>query len=163
MVSGAFGNVSSSGSLPSSGTWQATGTSTTAGGYLSCPVPSVPAAQTYGQTGSPGLSASGDTIDPSGSFAEPVDTATGAYSTTETDASLAGLGVPFSFTRSYTSANPYSGPLGPGWTDSLNTLVLPGTGQVTLQSGNGQTTVYTQNSNGSYTGGPGRGLARGPS
>ena len=155
LVSGAFGNVSSSGSLPSSGTWQATGTSTTAGGYLSCPVPSVPAAQTYGQTGSPGLSASGDTIDPSGSFAEPVDTATGAYSTTETDASLAGLGVPFSFTRSYTSANPYSGPLGPGWTDSLNTLVLPGTGQVTLQSGNGQTTVYTQNSNGSYTGGPG--------
>ena len=154
-VSGVFSSVSSSGSLPSGGTWQATGTSTTAGAYLSCPIPSVPAAQTYGQTGSAGFSGSGDSVDPSGSFAEPVDTATGAYSTTETDASLAGLGVAFNFTRAYTSADTYSGPLGPSWTDSLNIFLVPGSGQVALHSGDGQVTLYTQNPGGSYTGAPG--------
>jgi RHS repeat-associated protein len=115
--------------------------------YEQCPTPPpVSAAETYG-TGS------GDSVNPSGYQAEPVNTATGAYNTTMTDGSLPGLGVTLGFTRSYTSANSYSGPLGPGWTDSLNVfLTSQANGNVVLSSGAGQQTTYTLNADGSYAG-----------
>ena len=53
-------------------------------------------------------------LTPRASVAEPVNTATGAYNSSETDAALSGLGVSFAFARSYTSSNSYSGPLGRG-------------------------------------------------
>jgi RHS repeat-associated protein len=78
---------------------------------------------------------------------EPVDMATGSFYTGSVDVSLPGIGVPFVFTRSYNSADPTSGPLGPGWTDSLNWTATVGTGgDVTLRSGTGQQLHFTDNS-----------------
>ena len=148
-VSGTFPDIEG-GNLPSNGTWQATSGGTTAGATVYCTPPAVPPGQTYGTGGSD------DSVNPSGYYAEPVDTATGAYSTTETDASLAGIGIPFSFTRSYTSANTYSGPLGPGWTDSMNVFLSGSTqSDVTLYSEDGQQATFTGAGNGGYTPPPG--------
>ena len=148
-VSGSWSSVYG-GNFPSGATWQATTTSTTAGAFVSCPVVDVPAADTYG------AGSSDDSVNPSGYQAEPVNTATGAYNTTQTDATLVGLGVRFGFTRSYTSSNAYSGPLGTGWTDSMNVfLTSQGDGSVVLSSEDGQQTTFTPEGNGSYTAAPG--------
>ena len=141
---------SASGPTPPGGTWETTSTSTSAGAYIYCPPPPAPESDTYGTGGSI------DVSNPSGYYAEPVDTATGAYSTTETDATLQSAGIPFTFTRSYTSSNTYSGPLGPGWTDSMNVLLSGSTqGNVTLHSENGQQTTFTGAGDGTYTAAPG--------
>jgi YD repeat-containing protein len=138
------------GNIPSNGSWQATSSATNATAYMYCTPPPVPPAQTYGN------GSSYDSVNPSGYQAEPVNTATGAYSTTQTDAQLAGIGVPFSFVRSYTSSNTYSGPLGTGWTDSMNVFLSGATqSQVTLYSENGQQTSFTGAGNGAYTAPPG--------
>ncbi len=134
------------GTVPSGGTWAGSVTSTAVTAVLNCPTPSTPQPQTYG------AGSSADAVNPAGYFAEPVNTATGAYSTTETDASLPGIGVPFRFVRYYTSPDPYTGPLGPGWTDSMN-VFLSGSPQsnVTLSSENGQQTVFNGAGNGTYS------------
>jgi RHS repeat-associated protein len=44
-----------------------------------------------------------------------VNTATGAFSRVEQDLAMASFGVPFTSRRVYSSANPTSGPFGPGW------------------------------------------------
>ena len=120
-VSGAWDGVS--GPAPSGGTWEPTAHSDTAGAYIYCPPPPQSAPQTYGN------GSSIDAVNASGYEAEPVNTGTGAYTSTETDAKLAGIGVPFTFTRSYTSSDTASGPLGVGWTDSMNvTATASGTG-----------------------------------
>ena len=106
-VDGAWSGVGGNG-LPSGGSWQSSVSSASAGAFVYCPPPEVPSSSTFGYGSSP------DGINPSGYAAEPVDTATGAYNTSEIDASIPGLGVPFEFTRSYTSSNPYSGPLDRG-------------------------------------------------
>ena len=148
-VSGSWATISSPGG-PSSGSWQPSVTSTTAGAFVYCPVPSPPTAETYG-TGT-----SYDALNPSGYAAEPVNTLTGAYNTSETDATLGGLGIRFGFTRSYTSSNSYSGPLGLGWTDSLNVFLTPQqNGDVVLNSEDGQQTTFTSKGGGTYQGGPG--------
>ncbi len=147
-LAGGFDYVSGGNSL-SEGSWEPEATSTTAGGYRYCPPPPTPAAETYGAGGSY------DSYNPSGYAAEPVNTATGAYNTTETDASMPGLGVAFNFTRSYTSSNPYDGPLGTGWTDSLNVLIKTEGSNAVLYSEDGQQTTFTPNGEGGYTGGPG--------
>jgi RHS repeat-associated protein len=136
--------------LPSRGSWQTTVSSTAAGGFVFCPPPEVPPSSTFG------YGSSYDGVNPSGYAAEPVDTATGAYNTSEVDGSLPGLGVAFNFTRSYTSSNPYSGTLGAGWTDSLNVFLTaePG-GEVLLSSENGQLTSFRPTGEGTYEGGPG--------
>jgi RHS repeat-associated protein len=106
----------------------------------------MPAALSYG--GGYGI----DGANTSGYVAEPVDTATGAYSTTETDATLASAGQQFTLARSYTSNDPYSGPLGLGWTDSLNAFAtLNADGSVSVTGGTGQVTAYTPNGDGTYT------------
>lgn len=83
---------------------------------------------------------------------EPVDLATGNFFTGAVDVSLPGIGVPFTFVRSYNSADAGTGgPLGPGWTDDLNWTATVGTGgDVTIRAGSGQQLHFTDNS-GSYT------------
>ena len=147
-LAGGFGSVSGGNNL-SEGSWETEATSTSAGAYRYCPPPPTPAAQTFG--GGSSL----DSYNPSGYAAEPVNTATGAYNTEATDASMPGLGVPFTFTRSYTSSNPYSGPLGPGWTDSLNVFLTTNGSEVVVHSENGQETTYQPNGEGGYNGSPG--------
>jgi RHS repeat-associated protein len=148
-VSGEWSGISG-GALPPGGSWVSSVGASSAGAYVSCPVPVAPQAQTYGS------GTSFDSFNPSGYQAEPVNTATGAYNTTETDASIPGLGAPFVFTRSYTSSNSYSGPHGRGWTDSLNVFLTPQSGgNVVLNSEDGQQTTFALQGDGSYTGGPG--------
>ena len=113
--------------------------------------PGVPAAQTYGCAPCTSLAAQ-----PEDFLGDPVNTATGAYSDTVTDAKLPGPGVTFAFTRAYTSADTASGPLGPGRTDPYQAaLSFDGSGNATFRSGTGQQMVFTKNANGSFTGAPG--------
>ena len=113
--------------------------------------PAVPTAQTYGCAPcTPGAAAQ-----PEDFQGDPVNTATGAYSDTVTDAQLPGPGVAFAFTRAYTSVTTATGPLGPGWTDPYQASLSLGSGTATFTSGDGQQMVFTQNANGFYTGAPG--------
>ena len=112
--------------------------------------PGVPAAQTYGCAPcTPGAA------QPEDFQGDPVNTATGAYSDTVTDAKLPGPGVTFGFTRAYTSLDTASGPLGPGWTDPYQASLSFGSGTATFRSADGQQMAFTKNANGTYTGGPG--------
>jgi RHS repeat-associated protein len=54
---------------------------------------------------------------------DPVNTYTGSWFTSVTDASYPGIGIPFAFVRSYNSADSTSGPLGKGWTFSYNVFL----------------------------------------
>lgn len=73
-----------------------------------------------------------------------------------TDAFLPGIGLPFAFTRTYNSADPTAGPLGPGWTHSHNAaLSVRANGDVILRSGNGQQVTFVLQPDGSYLGGIG--------
>ncbi|MEW6059526.1 MAG: DUF6531 domain-containing protein [Actinomycetota bacterium] len=87
--------------------------------------------------------------------AEPVNTGSGDYFLTATDASLPGIGVPFEFVRSYNSLDATSGPLGPGWTHAYNMTLSSQSGVVTIRQGDGKQFTFTRQNNGSYYGGPG--------
>ncbi|MEN3359408.1 MAG: hypothetical protein V7637_3390 [Mycobacteriales bacterium] len=88
--------------------------------------------------------------------ADPVNTATGAFSETATDAQLPGAGLPFAMTRTYTSLDTTTGILGPGWTFPYAASLVPSsTGPVTVRSEDGQGAVFTRNTDGSYAGPPG--------
>ena len=112
------------------------------------PSASVPIGQTYG--GNWGRN-------PTHSWADPVNSATGAYLTSTTDLSLAGLGVPFKLARSYVSANTDSGILGKGWSTTLTTALTidPGSGDVLLMGDDGQQVAYVLQGDGSFAGAPG--------
>ena len=147
-ISGTFPNISG-GNLPASGSWQAQSTATAAHALVNCPAPVIDEGQIFGG------GSWYDAANPSGYFAEPVDTATGAYSTSETDARLQSAGIPFTFTRSYTSSNTYTGPLGTGWTDSVNVFLTISGSTVTVSDENGQQASFTANGDGTYTAGTG--------
>lgn len=109
----------------------------------------VPVGQTYGYGGSP----HGPTT--TGYFADPVNTATGAYTTTVEDFSLPGIGMGISLERSYSSNDPAAGPLGPGWTHSYATdLTIAPNGDATFRAENGRQLRFAL-TNGSYVAGPG--------
>ena len=88
---------------------------------------SIPPEQCFGPSAFGGSSTHG--VKPCRSEAEPVNTYTGSYYTAHTDARLGGIGLPFSFTRSYNSADTTSGPLGPGWSHSYNLYLVIGAGK----------------------------------
>lgn len=111
--------------------------------------PSVPGGGTYGEptaTG-PGGWAENPTVGES----DPVNTATGSYYTSATDLSLPGVGVPFAQTRTYNSADPATGTLGPGWTHALAaSLEIQPNGDVLARAGDGQQ-IYFTSSGGSFS------------
>jgi RHS repeat-associated protein len=87
---------------------------------------------------------------------DPVNTLTGAFEDQETDVSLPGTGIPFIFTRSYTSADATVGRLGRGWTDSLSaSLVVQGNGDVLVHAEDGQQVYFTKQGDGSFVGAAG--------
>ncbi len=102
--------------------------------------------QTYG-TGSI------DAINPTGTQADPVNSLTGSYTTSVTDAALPGIGVPFRLTRTYNSADTSTGALGRGWTHNLATsLDIKSYGDVLLRSDDGQQVLYTGQPNCTFAG-----------
>ncbi|HET6296942.1 MAG TPA: DUF6531 domain-containing protein, partial [Kribbella sp.] len=61
--------------------------------------------------------------------ADPVNSLTGALATVDTDAAVAGLGVPLTVERTYNSNDAVAGPLGPGWRPSYSDrLAIEGSG-----------------------------------
>lgn len=90
------------------------------------------------------------------SCGQPVNTATGTFWHTFTDASVPGLGVALNFTRTYSSAAAStSGPLGYGWTDSYDMrLGFDASGDPTVTQENGSTVSFTDDL-GSYVAAPG--------
>jgi RHS repeat-associated protein len=85
--------------------------------------------------------------------ADPVDTASGEYADTFTDATLKSPGFPLSVTRSYSSAQTASGPLGPGWSLpwDASLSINSTTGNVTFTAENGDSYVYTSGSGGAFS------------
>jgi RHS repeat-associated protein len=113
--------------------------------------PPVPVARTYGCACQTIMMAAR----PESYRGDPVNTATGAYSDTVTDASLPGPGVAFAFTRAYTSLDTASGPLGQGWVDPYQASLSFGSGgNATFTSADGQQMTFTD-SGGTYTPAPG--------
>ncbi len=99
-------------------------------------------------TGSPGTP-----LNPTGTFAEPVNTATGAYLSSHLDLRVKGRGTSFKFIRRYNSSNPYSGPLGPGWTHSYNIFLSANTTTkvATINEADGGQVFFLQAADGSYS------------
>jgi RHS repeat-associated protein len=111
-----------------------------------------PPEQTYGTCGGSGAHA----LAPSVCTADPVNSLTGAFTSSESDLSLPAPGLPFEFERSYTSADSTSGRLGQGWTDSYSaSLAIQSNGDVFLHGEDGQRVTYTKQTDGSFVGAAG--------
>ena len=94
----------------------------------------------------------GSELGPLAYVGDPVNTASGALTEFATDLRLAGPGIPFAWTRSYTSRDTASGALGVGWTHPFAAsiaVVNPTTGELEYRSGSGQRTRFTRMTGGS--------------
>jgi YD repeat-containing protein len=89
-------------------------------------------------------------------LSDPVNTLSGAFITSVDDLATPGTGVPFAWSRSYTSEDATVGRLGPGWTDSYATsLLVQGSGDVIVHGDEGQQVYYTKQGDGSFVGAAG--------
>jgi YD repeat-containing protein len=85
-----------------------------------------------------------------------VNASSGGFTRSETDLSLAGIGIPFALTRSYNSLDRTLGPLGRGWTFSYGAqLGVLSNGDVAYRSGTGQQLIYAAEGGGGFTTPPG--------
>jgi RHS repeat-associated protein len=83
--------------------------------------------------------------------AEPVNTATGNYYSSNIDLAAPGKGLALVFTRSYNSADAYSGPLGIGWTHSFNLVLLQNANNsVSIKEGDGGIIGFTPSGGNGY-------------
>ena len=97
------------------------------------------------------LGPSGGPSNPSGSAAEPVNTATGNYYYQHTDLTLPGRGLGLAFTRTYNAQDATDGPFGRGWTHSYQVrLTENDDGAVVIRHGDGHESFYDPNGDGSY-------------
>ncbi len=86
--------------------------------------------------------------------ADPVNLATGSFTSHADDLDIPGRILGLSFTRWYNSADPTPGPLGFAWTHSFNwTLTDNGTSAI-VRRGDGRQDTFTRNQDGSYIGSP---------
>jgi RHS repeat-associated protein len=87
------------------------------------------------------------------SFFGDVNSLTGAYATNISDVKMAGLGVPLSLSRCYSSAfSSVNGPLGRGWKDSFSAnLSFDYVGNALFTSESGQQILFYRNPDGSFT------------
>jgi len=92
----------------------------------------------------------------SGCMGDPVNTATGSYTTSAVDLALPGIGLPFEFVRTYNSADASVGVLGRGWAHSFAAaLTIKENGDVVLNAEDGQQLVYTKQPDGTLSLAPG--------
>nr|BEK67269.1 hypothetical protein KPHV_44960 [Kitasatospora purpeofusca] len=103
-----------------------------------------------------GDSLASDRPRPVGAAGDPVNTATGAFSESVTDARLPGTGVTLDFARTYDSAGTTRGPLGIGWQLGYGMSLSAGPGgTVTVTSEAGAKGVFRRMPDGSYRSDPG--------
>lgn len=107
---------------------------------------SIPIDRTYGSgTGLHGAS-------PFTFWADPINTASGAFSNSITDLALPGIGLPFRLARSYTSLDTESGPLGVGWTHNFAAgLAIQADETAVFKAEDGQRISFGHDADGSYT------------
>ena len=88
---------------------------------------------------------------PCGTQSDPVNSFTGAFLHEHTDVVLPGIGMPFAFSRSYTSADATVGRMGRGWSDSLALSLdeLPN-GNVIFRTETGVELEYVLQAGGSF-------------
>jgi RHS repeat-associated protein len=121
-----------------------------------------PPSQTYALTADGSISFSGTyystaslgsqgPTNPTGSVAEPVNSATGNYYTSHTDLQVPGKGLTFTLTRCYNSSDTYSGPLGAGWTHSYNIFLQQASGMAIVTEADGHQDIFARTTGGSYT------------
>jgi RHS repeat-associated protein len=90
-------------------------------------------------------------INPSSCEQDPVNGATGDFFHQENDLELPGVGVPFSFERTYNSLDTRTGPLGVGWTHPYNaSLEIKTGGDVVYRSEAGQRLRFLKQTDGSF-------------
>jgi RHS repeat-associated protein len=93
----------------------------------------------------------GGPSNPTGVAAEPVNTATGNYYYQHTDLTLPGRGVGFALTRTYNAQDGMDGPFGRGWTHSYQVRLTENPdGSVVIRHGDGHTSFYDPNGDGTY-------------
>jgi RHS repeat-associated protein len=101
------------------------------------------AATGLGTTGTSANPAAGNSVTVNSTTTETVNTATGNSYVSISDLVVPGRGLRFHFVRSYNSLDPYSGPLGVGWTHSYNiVLSVDNSGAVTVKEADGQEHVF---------------------
>jgi len=89
-------------------------------------------------------------------LSDPVNTRTGAFVDHVGDLATPGTGVSFDWTRTYTSSDGVTGPLGPGWTHAYAaSLQVHANGDVLARGAEGQEIVFTRQADGSFAGAPG--------
>lgn len=112
----------------------------------------VPTKQTLGPSGQ-----TADGNNPTREIAEPVNSATGSYTRTETDLRLYGdIGIPFSVSRTYNSVDTTNGALGQGWTTNLSaSLQIAPSGDVMVRGESGAQLDFVKRPDGSYSAGTG--------
>ena len=119
-------------------------------GWIMLSLPVVPMEQTHGCVCAPGSAGKPRLQNFRG---DPVNTATGAYSESTTDAVLGGVGVPLTVQRTYSSNDTNSTPLGPGWTMPwFASLTVTGNGDIVFRAEDGNRYPYTKNSDGTFRG-----------
>jgi RHS repeat-associated protein len=88
---------------------------------------------------------------PSGTVAEPVNTATGNYVFQRTDLLFPSRGLPVMFIRTYNAQDASTGPLGHGWTHSYHIrLTEHADGTVVIKQGDGHEEFYEPTEGGRY-------------
>ena len=123
--------------------------------YLLAPGPrGVAVESTYGTCATcPGAGTALSATGPLQAFrADPVNTATGSFVTHADDLAYASAGIPLRLSRTYNSADPTTGPFGPGWAWNLGmrAVVDPG-GNVSVNDEGGARALYTRQADGSFT------------
>ena len=78
----------------------------------------------------------------------------GSYATHATDLTLPGRLLPFSFSRTYNSADARVSALGPAWSHSYDWAVTDSGSTVELRRGSGERDTFTSSGGGSYTNPP---------
>jgi RHS repeat-associated protein len=80
-----------------------------------------------------------------------VNAATGNEYISDNDAEMPGIGLPFTFTRNYNSADSATGPFGVGWTFSYGAkLTIQSDGDVIARGGDGQQLHFAHEQDGSF-------------
>ena len=106
---------------------------------------------TLGTTGTASNPSGATAVTVNNTTAAAVNTASGNDYITFMDLIVPGKGLRFSFVRSYNDQDPYTGPLGRGWTHSYNILLTSdATGAVTIKEGDGHQNIFQPNGGG-YT------------